>query len=90
MDGGDGVFMHCSVSVARMVVGIWRLVMSLDFPNREDWLAYRKPRPDSARYIHVSGFGKAARIANAVQFGTAPGQAYNVGRNKMKRKWKAL
>lgn len=37
--------------------------MSLDFPNREDWLAYRMKIKKPLRYIHVSGYGRAARRA---------------------------
>jgi hypothetical protein len=52
--------------------------MSLDYPNRADWLAFREKRPSSTRYLHVSCSG--IKHTPGYSFST-----YNVGRNKAKR-----
>lgn len=57
--------------------------MSLDFPNRQDWLAYRMKLVRSPRYLHVSGYGRAAR--RRMIAGVPAGVTFDAGRNKAKR-----
>lgn len=59
--------------------------MSLDFPNREEWLAYRTRYIIPRRYIHISGYGLAARRRMPGGMEMAGGKTYDVGRNKTKR-----
>jgi invasion protein IalB len=59
--------------------------MSLDYPNREDWLAYRTMLVRPIRYLHVSGYGLAARLAMPAAVTIPAGVTYDIGRNKAKR-----
>ena len=59
--------------------------MSLDYPNREVWLAKRQTLRRPGRYIHVSGYGRAARRGMIVEVAIPAGVTYNVGRNRAKR-----
>lgn len=59
--------------------------MSLDFPNREDWLAYRTNFVRPLRYIHVSGYGLKARRGMVSKFEIPAGVTYDRRRNELKR-----
>lgn len=63
--------------------------MSQDFPNRQDWLAYRTKFVNTPKVIHVSGYGLAARKIMVGGFEIPAGKTYDVGRNKTKRAKKA-
>jgi len=57
--------------------------MSLDYPNRQDWLAFRMPYSKPDRYLHVSGYGRKARRSMAP--GVDIGRTYDNQRNSLKR-----
>ena len=59
--------------------------MSLDYPNREDWLKIRKLAARPLKYLHMSGFGLATRRKSPFFDQIPEGVTYNVGRNKAKR-----
>ena len=61
--------------------------MSLDYPNRADWLAIRRKATQPINYLHVSA--KLVTIFNPItnqpKTVVARGVTYNVGRNAAKR-----
>jgi hypothetical protein len=57
--------------------------MSLDYQNYEDWLAARMKITPPLRYLHVSGFGRAAR--RSMPQGVSAGTTYDARRNSLKR-----
>lgn len=59
--------------------------MSLDFPNRQDWLAYRTKIVKPPRYFFVSGYGLATRRKMVSKFEIPAGKTYEIGRNRAKR-----